>query len=165
MKVCGVGWPWLRWCLTAPVTVAFPGDICDVVTQNLSGQQYACQFSWTCDGRSDEPQDLASWRQSLILAIAVTRVTNGISDPTEGALWYHADSVSPGWANRLEKVVAIGRHTFYTDPGEKMDPSAVAAMDDGSKAYGEVASVPSPPPPTFAEWAETHGAMEQIAQR
>jgi spore germination cell wall hydrolase CwlJ-like protein len=143
----------------------FPRDICKVVTQNLSGQKFACQFSWTCDGRSDEPQDLAAWRQSLILAIALTRVTNGISDPTEGSLWYHADSVHPGWASRLSEVVSIGGHTFYSDPAEKLDASMVAAMDDGSRAYGQTAAIPAPPPPTFAEWVEMSGVPEQIAQR
>ncbi|WP_404381787.1 cell wall hydrolase [Caenispirillum salinarum] len=143
----------------------FPRDLCKVVTQNLSGRKFACQFSWTCDGRSDEPQDLVAWRQSLILAIAVTRVTNGISDPTEGALWYHAHSVSPGWAGRLAEVVAIGGHTFYADPDGRLDADTVAAMDDGTAAFGQMAAVPAPPPPTFAEWVETDGAPEQIAQR
>lgn len=149
----------------------FPRDLCKVVTQNLSGQKFACQFSWTCDGRSDEPRDLAAWRQSLILAIAVTRVTSGISDPTDGALWYHADSVSPGWAKRLNQVTVIGGHTFYTDPDGALETTMVAAIEDDGKAgeqelqAEQMAAVPAAPPPTFAEWVEMDGTPEQIAQR
>lgn len=142
----------------------FPRHLCEVIAQNLSGQKFACQFSWTCDGRSDRPEDLESWRQSLFLAIAVTRVTNGIDDPTGGALWYHADSVRPGWADRLAASVTIGGHLFYIDPPTD-DGVQVAVMDDGTRAFGDDAAVPPPPPPTFAEWVATADGPEQIAQR
>lgn len=142
----------------------FPRNLCEVIAQNLSGQKFACQFSWTCDGRSDEPVNMASWKQSLFLAIAVTRVTNGISDPTDGALWYHADHVRPAWAGRLNNTVQIGGHVFYADLPDG-DVTQLAAMDDGTRAYGNVEPIPTPPPPTFAEWVAGEDAPEQIARR
>ena len=32
------------------------------------------------------------------------------------ATHYHATSVSPAWAKKLEPCLEIGNHKFYTDP-------------------------------------------------
>ncbi|MES9927000.1 MAG: cell wall hydrolase, partial [Candidatus Thiodiazotropha sp. 6PDIVS] len=34
-------------------------------------------------------------------------------DPTRGALWYHAEYVSPTWSKALTMVTKIGQHLFY----------------------------------------------------
>jgi spore germination cell wall hydrolase CwlJ-like protein len=36
-----------------------------------------------------------------------------IDDITNGALYYHADYVNPGW--KLKKTKVIGRHIFYKE--------------------------------------------------
>lgn len=149
----------------------FPRDLCQVITQNLSAEQHLCQFSWTCDGLPDEPREEASWRQSLLLAVAVLRVTNGIDDPTGGALWYHADHVSPDWATRLQQTASIGAHAFYTDRPTFEEGEVPPTTDLQLAAFGGAAIVVAegpeiaPPPLTFAEWVEMTRAPEQIAQR
>ena len=40
-------------------------------------------------------------------------LANPQDDPTGGALFFHNDSVSPGWSRRLERTVRIGAHTYY----------------------------------------------------
>jgi hypothetical protein len=35
-----------------------------------------------------------------------------MKDPSKGALFYHADYVSPGWPN-MKRTAYIGRHIFY----------------------------------------------------
>ena len=98
----------------------FPNDICSVVYQArlrtnwkdelvpIIGQ---CQFSWYCDGKSDRPTDSKTWVEAVKLA------GQGISgfypDLTEGALWYHADYISPNWSQYLERTVTIENHLFY----------------------------------------------------
>ena len=71
----------------------FPDDICSVMRQGGERSRNRCQFSFWCDGRSDEPKDLAAWAESQIIA---QRIYWGfVADPTRGALWYHADYVAP----------------------------------------------------------------------
>ena len=88
----------------------FPNSICAVVRQGGTAR-FACQFHWYCDGLSDEPTDADSWRDAVTAAWAV--FANPADDPTRGALFFHNDSVSPGWARRLERIGRIGWHTYY----------------------------------------------------
>ena len=70
-----------------------------------------CQFSWYCDGKSDEPKDSVTWIESIRIADLALQSSN--FDVTEGALWYHADYIHPYWADHLEYVVTIENHIFY----------------------------------------------------
>lgn len=92
----------------------FPSDICSVVRQGGEVRRHGCQFSWWCDGKGDEPLEPQAWRQ----AMKVARLFSAgiVDDPTQGALWYHADYVTPGWAQAMEPVTRIGRHIFYVSP-------------------------------------------------
>ena len=91
----------------------FPTTVCDVVRQGGEEPLHRCQFSWWCDGRSDKPRNARSWKE--VKAVA-HRVYWGFSpDPTAGALWYHADSVSPSWGKVFDRGPKIGQHIFYLD--------------------------------------------------
>ena len=89
----------------------FPNDACAVVKQNRRPGTRLCQFSFYCDGKSDEPGNAHAYMQAMLIVLAV--VDGEIPDPTGGALWYHADSVKPVWRLSLEKGPLIGRHQFY----------------------------------------------------
>ena len=98
----------------------FPNDICGVIYQaktevnwkgNVVPIKNQCQFSWYCDGLSDEPVDSVTWVKSLRIADLV--LTGEYKDITEGALWYHADYIYPYWADELEEVTQIDNHRFY----------------------------------------------------
>lgn len=91
----------------------FPSKICGVVRQG-GIKRYRCQFSWWCDGRSDQPQEWGAWERSKALARRV--FWEGTKDPTQGALWYHADYAVPSWRNKLSLGPKIGRHIFYRAP-------------------------------------------------
>ena len=79
----------------------FPNSVCDVVRQGGELTEYGCQFSWWCDGRSDRPRDGRSWQEIEDIARIVYW---GLSkDLTKGALWYHADHVSPNWSQVFTK--------------------------------------------------------------
>ncbi|WNK00834.1 cell wall hydrolase [Thalassospiraceae bacterium LMO-JJ14] len=92
----------------------FPASVCDVVRQGGEVRRHRCQFSWWCDGKKDDPLDMNAWRRATTLARLAS--SGVIDDPTRGALWYHADYVTPHWAGAKEKVAKIGRHIFYTLP-------------------------------------------------
>ena len=70
-----------------------------------------CQFSWFCDGKSDDPVDSPTWLTSLNIARNVVQGAYG--DITEGATHYHATSVHPYWADSLNETVIINDHIFY----------------------------------------------------
>ncbi len=72
-----------------------------------------CQFSWWCDGRSDAPKNRRTWQ--AVKAMAHDVYWGYSKDPTGGALWYHADYVSPSWGRVFKKGPTFGRHIFYQD--------------------------------------------------
>lgn len=99
---------------------AYPDTVCGVVYQaklrtNWKGEMVpkinACQFSWFCDGKSDDPVDSPTWLSSLNIARNVVQGAYG--DITEGATHYHAISVTPYWADSLNETVRITDHIFY----------------------------------------------------
>ena len=99
---------------------AYPDTICGVIYDaqyrvNWKGNFVPvinkCQFSWFCDGKSDIPEDSATWEISYRLAENILYGNYG--DITEGATHYHADSVMPYWASSLNETVIINNHIFY----------------------------------------------------
>ncbi len=93
----------------------FPATVCEVVKEGGEARLGACQFSWWCDGRSDRPTDLAAWKQSI--EVALHTYLGRTTDPTQGALWYHADYVRPAWRRMYVLGPRIGRHLFYWRSG------------------------------------------------
>lgn len=91
---------------------SFPDTICGVVKQGGYKKKYRCQFSWWCDGLSDRPVDKKAWIQSVDLAKRVLEKRH--KDLTSGALWYHADYVSPYWRTSMKRGPKIGKHIFYS---------------------------------------------------
>jgi len=90
----------------------FPKTPCEVIHQRTSfSKGVVCQFTWLCDGsveRNRIRDDL--WEESRIAAKKV--LLEGFRLPSlEGALFYHADYVSPNW--HKTQVAVIGRHIFY----------------------------------------------------
>ena len=93
---------------------SYPKDVCGVVYQakwreNWKGQQvpirHQCQFSWFCDGKSDEPLDTDTFYESYIVASDV--LMGKYPDITEGATHYHSIMVEPYWAETLNETVQI----------------------------------------------------------
>tara|TARA_B100000029_G_scaffold477795_1_gene523238 strand:+ start:1560 stop:2051 length:492 start_codon:yes stop_codon:yes gene_type:complete len=93
----------------------FPNTVCGVVKQTKyypSGRidLHSCQFSWYCDGKSDEPIE-PCWEEIFTLAEIIIGWES--IDFTDGSLWYHSTKVSPEWANHYAKTVQIDNHIFY----------------------------------------------------
>lgn len=89
----------------------YPGSVCEVVKQGGEAKRHRCQFSWWCDGRSDQPAHRKAWRRALRLASEI--FLGRSQDPTNGALWYHAAYVDPYWSKKLLQGDRIGQHIFY----------------------------------------------------
>ena len=92
----------------------FPDDICSVVKQyTIKKGKKICQFSWYCDGKSDDPKE-PIFDQIILLAYKIWLAGDFIPDPTRGALFYHADSISGTWFKKSRRLaVKIDNHIFY----------------------------------------------------
>jgi N-acetylmuramoyl-L-alanine amidase len=85
----------------------FPGSVCGVVSQRNSK---GCQFSWVCQ---DRPKIKRGVYESLeALALDFYLRYEELEDITLGALYFHADYVSPTWQN-MRRTKKIGKHIFY----------------------------------------------------
>lgn len=98
----------------------YPDSVCGVVFQNAHLRN-RCQFSFACDGRSDDGGhgniiDRESWVKSHVIALAAYEQFLEGASPAEGletALYFHTTTVSPSWASAYVEVAAIGNHIFY----------------------------------------------------
>tara|TARA_E500000178_G_scaffold356478_1_gene434684 strand:+ start:749 stop:1273 length:525 start_codon:yes stop_codon:yes gene_type:complete len=101
----------------------YPNSICGVVYQGehkpswkdpqvLVPKRNRCQFSWYCDGRSDEATEEDAWEESFGIAFKILE-NNRFRGITEGATHYHTTFVDPYWAPTLQQVGTIGSHIFY----------------------------------------------------
>jgi spore germination cell wall hydrolase CwlJ-like protein len=91
----------------------FPDTICDVVTQGR--ERGSCQFSWWCDGRSDDAQEEKAY--ALAKEIARKALNRELADRTSGALYFHHRKMKPNWAAKYIKTVEVGEHLFYKPAG------------------------------------------------
>lgn len=81
----------------------FPDTICGVVYQRS-------QFSFVRGGKMPRIKTgRQTWRNAV--AIAKIAMNDGWESSVEGALFFHARYVSPGW--RLKRMAAIDNHIFY----------------------------------------------------
>ena len=91
----------------------YPDNACDVVHQGYKKGSRYCQFSWYCDGKSDEVKDKESYKKILDFARLMMHNDIKFVDITDGATHYHADYVSPSWAKTKTRTTEIGDHIFY----------------------------------------------------
>lgn len=87
----------------------FPTTICEVVKQGQ--EEGSCQFSWWCDGRSDDAEEEKSY--SHVKEIARKAINRQLKDRTAGALYFHNRKVTPDWSREYIKTVEVGKHIFY----------------------------------------------------
>ena len=104
---------------------SFPDDICDVVYQGPTKAswkdksvyypvKHRCQFSWYCDGKSDNIPSVNQRIFDRCYEVARQVLLEGTSlSVVNQAVFYHADYVNPGW--RYPKLAKMGTHIFYGD--------------------------------------------------
>ncbi len=102
----------------------WPNTICEVIKQGPISKWWKekhgkdvpirnkCQFSWYCDGKSDEPRNKDAYIKARDIAYSIL-VYGKYKGLTEGATHYHADYVNPKWSKHYTIVGSIGRHIYY----------------------------------------------------
>jgi spore germination cell wall hydrolase CwlJ-like protein len=94
-------------------------SICAVVYEGAGHP--GCQFSFTCNGDLVRRKEAQAWSNSERLAAEILTDQAWRKDSTGGATNYHAISVSPDWADTLEKTGQIGNHVFYRGASHSRD--------------------------------------------
>jgi len=102
----------------------YPNDVCSVIKQGPHRASWQdpsrmipledrCQFSWYCDGKSDQipklDQDI--WEKALVISEGVLKYK--IDNIVGKSMWYHADYVVPAWASQKQMIIKIDDHIFY----------------------------------------------------
>lgn len=103
----------------------YPATVCGVVHQGAE-RATGCQFSFTCDGSMKLRLNERKWKEAEELAGAILA---GLRVPvSRNATHYHADYVSPPWAETLTPTATIGAHKFYKFPERQTIASASDAL-------------------------------------
>jgi len=96
----------------------FPDNVCAVVTEGQRRQhdgsirRNKCQFSFYCDGKPERVYNLPAYTKAENIALVVL-YNHHTYDLTDGATHYHADYVTPFWADKFTLTTCIDRHCFY----------------------------------------------------
>ncbi len=88
----------------------FPNTLCGVINQG-TGRQFACQFTYTCDGAAEVIHEQAAWNR--VGKVARLLMDGAPRDLTSGATFYHTRAVNPRWASVFDRTASIGAHYFY----------------------------------------------------
>jgi len=91
-------------------TRRFPNTVCDVINQG-TGRRFACQFTYTCDGRAETISEPAAWER--VGKVARIMLDGAPRSLTNGATHYHTLSVRPNWAKVYTRTTTVGYHRFY----------------------------------------------------
>lgn len=146
----------------------FPKTVCEVVWEKGRDQRtgrMVAQFSWTLDDRSDVVAESAAWERSRSLALRALATLApgpaGMPDPSAGALYFHADYVTPYWSGdqALRLVTRIGNHLFYRRTKE-------AAAVTLASLPRVAANAPEPPPilDSNPAWHQAQAAVQRGAR-
>lgn len=85
---------------------AWPKTICEVVYQ-------PGQFSWTAEpGLRNKKPTGEQWEQIVLLSATLMHRRDLFDDITDGATYFHATYVKPGWS-KLQHTIRLGQHVFY----------------------------------------------------
>jgi spore germination cell wall hydrolase CwlJ-like protein len=94
-------------------------SICAVVYEGKD--RPGCQFSFTCNGDMKRDKQPAAWHQAETLAAQILTGQVSLKNATGGAVNFHASSVSPDWADTMDKTTQIGNHIFYRGAAHTRD--------------------------------------------
>lgn len=87
----------------------FADTVCGVVKQDAHKKN--CQFSWWCDGRSD--QVVEEDRYADAKEVARKALNQQLKDRTRGALYFHDRRLSPASFKRYVKTAETDKFIFY----------------------------------------------------
>jgi len=94
----------------------YPNSLCSVINQG-TGRKFACQFTYTCDGKPEHIGEPRAFER--VGKVARVLMDGAPRDLTAGATHYHTKAVNPSWARRFPRTAEIGFHYFYRQPSRQ----------------------------------------------
>jgi spore germination cell wall hydrolase CwlJ-like protein len=96
--------------------LSFPDDVCSVVYEDR-------QFSFTHDGKSDNPEVHTSEidRRAYNKAVEIASMFLDGYEVGSSSTHYHTTFVKPSWSKVYKRDGKVGVHIFYTCSKEKRD--------------------------------------------
>lgn len=91
----------------------YPNSVCGVINQG-TGRKFACQFTYTCDGKPETISEPRAWER--IGKISKIMLAGADRPLTGGATHYHTKAVNPRWARVFPRTATVGFHHFYRQP-------------------------------------------------
>ena len=91
----------------------YPNSLCGVINQG-TGRKFACQFTYTCDGKAEVISEPAAFAK--VSKVAQILMDGAPRTLTDGATHYHTRAVSPNWSRKFPRTTTIGSHHFYRQP-------------------------------------------------
>lgn len=88
---------------------AFPTTVCKVIAD----RKYACQFPWYCKGLSVRDQSTYNKIKELAESLYRSQIQGTRVDTVNGAVFFHARTINPGWKYR-KVPVNDSLHRYYT---------------------------------------------------
>jgi spore germination cell wall hydrolase CwlJ-like protein len=102
---------------------AFPKSVCAVVYQGAEFG-HGCQFSFACDGSTEEAREPSAWLRAQRVA---SRALSGyVMAQVGNATHFHVTGITASWDGML-KVAEVGAHVFYRFGGVHGLPDAFTA--------------------------------------
>ena len=92
----------------------FPDTVCGVIAHDTGPGKFDCQFSFTCDGKSDKPADPLAWDMAVALAEDVL-LNGNTTFHARSALFYHTKEANQPWDDHMVTTAVIGDHVFMSD--------------------------------------------------
>lgn len=90
----------------------YPNSLCGVINQG-TGRKFACQFTYTCDGKAEKISEPRAFAR--VAKVARILVDGDAPALTNGATHYHTKAVRPSWAHVFPRTTTIGFHHFYRE--------------------------------------------------
>jgi spore germination cell wall hydrolase CwlJ-like protein len=118
---------------------SFPKTVCGVVYQHVA-QGRGCQFSFTCDGKTERVAEPNAWDRARRVAARV--LSGAVLRDVGSATHFHAIGVAPGWGPQMRRVAQVGLHVFY-----RLNPHAPRPIEPEADDEAVFVSAPAPAKP------------------
>lgn len=144
----------------------FPDTVCGVVFQGQLSRH--CQFSFACDGHSDQPRQGPQWELAQELARQVTSDEVWLPEVSYST-YYHANYVRPRWVREMRRLDVIGNHIFYKrrheapyivpgDHNKNPNSNVLSVADDNAMPDGAATPLASNGDPTRVTHLDLRGS-------
>ncbi len=129
----------------------FPDKVCEVVQQGGEKLRFRCQFTWWCDGHSDQPREWRAWEKSTNPTFP-SAYAYGRSAPSSPTPTSDSGSMIPTVRTDSRKL-SPSTQNYDTDSRPLLEPPALALASTARSRQEDVVFDNSRQP-NFCSWLQ-----------